>query len=426
MFSVLENIKNKLFSFSPLQTNEPNTINTISNIINNDDNNSLIEDVIENADPAISDEEAIQTTIYDKHPYIVTNLVNTMSEEYHYLHGEQLSQSYDFCLNATQMLKIHICMVGIDFTCNFDGEHLPFIRFLTEYLNDTIIFPQCILNCPINKEDELDVENTNSQMDIYFHNECMKKILEFFALEGHMPKDTDMGQKLHTLYRGYKEIGNNEIVAVFDITNMLTIPLRTSKNTAWIVVDDFIQNILPFSNTILHFFETNQYMNEIRDPNNNIVETPKSLYLYDIQHNTPMLKSEKSPWLEPRSHHLSYGNFYYMIQNTGLSTLSVNRYRKCIVFMKNYANFIPIQETPMEMNNDLMDQSTLEGSFHSDETIEDAESEDINTDEYVRSPRHSFTDENINDTLPFISLILFMNKDIPIYCVKTESIFCEL
>jgi len=334
MFAALETIKNTLFSSNAFPSSTFNPIHTVRSIMNNDDdNNSLVGDIVENPD-TIPIDEPVHAKIYDKRPYTATNIASQLSEDFHYLHTEQLSQSYDFCLHKTGLLKIHLCIVGVDFHCNYDGEHLPFLRFLMENSQNTIGFPYCEIPCSIDETSD-DIEGDMDKTDVYFQNECKTRLLDFFAIEENFPKDKDFGKMLKTFYRGYKEIGEGEIVAVFDITSILIIPVRHSKNSIWVVVDDFIQHVLPISPKVLQFFEENKYMNEIRDPNNNLVELPKSMYLYDMGKRDKMVLAEKSEWLEPRSLHSSYGEFYYLTPISLSSVLLVHTYRKCVVFLKN-------------------------------------------------------------------------------------------
>jgi hypothetical protein len=60
------------------------------------------------------------------------------------------------------------------------------------------------------------------------------------------------------------------------------------------VLDDFADQVLSISPKVLQFFGENKYMREIRDPLNNLVETPKSMYLYDTVYSRFMMKAEKS------------------------------------------------------------------------------------------------------------------------------------
>jgi hypothetical protein len=427
MFSTLESIKNSLFSGNVFSGTTFNPIHTIRNIFNNenDETNSLLEDAIENPDP-MPHNEPERANIYDKRPYTVINPETNTQEDFHYLHTEQLSQSYDFCLHKSGSLKTHLCIVGVDFYCHYDGEHLPFLRFLMENKDNTIRFPYIEIMCSIDEATE-DIEGAVNNADTRFQNECKMKLLDFFAIEENF--SGDFGQKIESFYRGYKEIGENEIVAVFDITSILSIPVRTSKNPIWIVVDDFIQQVLPISPKVLQFFEENKYMNEIHDPNNNLVELPKTAYLYDMEKHDKMVLAEKSAWLEPRSLHPSYGKFYYMTALGNSSPLLTHTYRKCIVFLKNYADFLPMQGEPAEMayQNDVVGgTASHESSPNMDITQDDIDVDPNVSAKQVENVRHSSIDEDMQHTLPFISLIMFMEKGELVYCVKTESIFCEL
>jgi len=396
-------------------------------------------------------------------------------------------------------------MVGVDFQCNYSGEHLPFLRFLMEYGPSTVDFPKCELMC---SDGSADIDDSkNEEMDTYFQNECKKRLLDFFVIEGQFENIGDFGELLNKSYRGYKEIAeieqssdslllrnpgsglestlpptppSKEIVVVFDITNFLNIPLRTSSNPAWIILDDLENQVLPISPKVLQFFRETEYMKQIRDPLNNLVELPKSMYLYDANNSRFMVKSERSEWLDSRSFHPTYGSFYYFKSlNIGANENPqvIETYRKCVVFLKNYADFcenddsiggigknIPLSfddKLSPDILKDLSDslllrnqeselESTLPpappsksvesvksnididispGDLDIDnlELSEDSdEDNDLHKSEYIDKSRDIETDDEIQQNLPFVSLIMFSEKGGSVYCVKTESIFTEL
>lgn len=429
MFAVLDAIKNTIFSLNPLPKTISKPLDTISSVVEDDN-----EPIIDQSDPLANINTPISHNIYDKRPYLVKNIETGETEEYHYLHGEHLEQTYDFCLNKSSAIKIHICMVGLDFHCNYSGEHLPFLRFLMEYGASTIGFPKCEILCSTPE-----TENATAQMDTYFHNECMKRMLDFFVIEGQFTQEADFTKRLNNSYRGYTEIGEGELVAVFDITGFLNMPLRKKQNPAWIVLDDILNPVLPFSPKVLQFFKDNEYMKEIRGPLNNVIETPKSLYLYDTVAQRFMEKSAKLEWLEPRSFHNTYGNFYYFksLKLSPSENPQVNEvYRKCVVFLKNYADFLE-DNGSIDLNGEHIAES-----HESEENISNEEprkeyvggNNDISqpTDDLILSDDEPepvvepSENGDIQNNLPFVSLIMFMDNGEPMYCVKTESIFKEL
>jgi hypothetical protein len=433
MFAALEAIKNTLFSFNPIPSTVAHPIDTISSVIpNDDDNDSTVGPIIDKPEPIMKESE--QADVYDKRPYTVVNLVSGEQEDFHYLHGENLAQTYDFCLNRSSPVKIHICMVAVDFQCNYSGEHLPFLRFLMEYGSASIDFPKCEIMCMANNDN--DDDDGIAQIDMYFHNECKKRLMDFFVIEGKLSKLGDIGELLNKSYRGYKEIGEGEVVVVFDITSFLNIPLRTSVNPVWMVLDDFSNQVLPISPKVLQFFRENEYMKQIRDPLNNLVESPKSLYLYNPTNSRFMTKAEKSEWIEPRSFQETYGNFYYFkslnigqTENAQISEV----YRKCIVFLKNYADFLENDESIALIGEHITEPSKTEEkkeekkeeSIGGNLDIDDFElSEDEEPEQYNYSSEYDKSE--IYNNLPFVSLIMFSEKGEHMYCVKTESIFAEL
>jgi hypothetical protein len=445
MFAALESIKNTLFSFNPIPSTVAHPIDTISSIVpdENGDDASTTEPIIDHPEPITTESEHID--VFDKRPYTVINLVSGEHEDFHYLHGDNLAQTYDFCLNkSSTALIVHICMVAMDFQCNYSGEHLPFLRFLMEYGNSTIDFPKCEIMCNMADDDE----SKTDELDTYFHNECKKRVLDFFVIEGKLSNGGDFGERLNKSYRGYKEMGEGELVAVFDITDFLNLPLRTSRNPGWMILDDFENQVLQNSPKVLQFFRENEYMKQIMDPLNNLVETPKSMYLYDQPTSRFMMKAEKSEWLEPRSFHPKYGNFYYLKSLNNLGSYEnpqiVESYRKCAVFLKNYADFLEINDMYMDLQGEHIAEyenqeaaksqeksEAVGGSTNSDISLNDLEIDDdleLSEDSEEESDNYASTYDKteIQNNLPFISLIMFSEKGEHIYCVKTESIFTEL
>ena len=313
-------------------------------------------------------------------------------------------------------------------------------------------------------------------MDTYFHNECKKRVLDFFVIEGLLSRTGDFGELLNKSYRGFKEIADGELVAVFDITSFLNIPLRTSKNPVWMILDDFTKvsgieyvgyrgnsiersykefenPVLSFSvlhskdengsqatqamitpvisPKVLQFFGENTYMKQIRDPLNNLVETPKSMYLYDQVRSRFMKKSEKSEWLEPRSFHPIYGNFYYLkaLNNVGSfeNPRVIESYRKCAVFLNNYADFLekpPIKLSEINITEQKEKQDNLMSGGNNSDKLIDLELSDDEEEPYNYT--NEYDKQEIQNNLPFVSLIMFSEKGEHIYCIKTESIFAEL
>jgi hypothetical protein len=303
-----------------------------------------------------------------------------------------------------------------------------------EYGASTIGFPKCEILCSTPE-----TENATAQMDTYFHNECMKRMLDFFVIEGQFTQEADFTKRLNNSYRGYTEIGEGELVAVFDITGFLNMPLRKRQNPAWIVLDDILNPVLPLSPKVLQFFKDNEYMKEIRGPLNNVIETPKSLYLYDTVAQRFMEKSVKSEWIEPRSFHNTYGNFYYFksLKLSPSENPQVNEaYRKCVVFLKNYADFLEdngsndlngehIAESPLSEEN-ISNEEPRKESVGGNNDISQPTDDLILSDDEPEPVVEPSENGDIQNNLPFVSLIMFMDNGEPMYCVKTESIFTEI
>ena len=431
MFTAFESIKNAFFSINPLNTKTDNVPSKYTEHTEEDE-------IIDNPEPSekMMSSSENKSLLYDSNSYKVLNMKTHVTEEFHYLHGEHLAHSYDFCKNDKEVLKVHLCMVGMDLRCNYDDEHLPFLRFLMRYSSEmnTVEFPTCEVVCSAKM-------TKDGHMDTYFHNECKKLFLDFFIMEEQL-KNIKIDQLFSKLYRGYIDISDDEIVVVFDITEFLQFPITRSNQPCWIVVDDFVQNNIPFSSTVVQFFEEREYMKDIRDSQNNSVSIPKSMYLYNMEEDRFMLQSEKSDWIEPRSYDATYGNFYYMkfMKSREIELQKgFDRFRKCIVFQKNYADFIQ-NDLSIDLHGEHIEiplDDQFRDSIDEKNIIEDASMYELHTNTPVLdNEKDSIEDgkydtDEIENNLPFVSLIMFISEtgtasEDQVYCVKTESIFMEL
>jgi hypothetical protein len=204
MFKAFESIKNAFFSINPVNTNKPD------NVPSKYTEHTEEDEIIDNPEPSekmmLSSEN--KSLLYDINSYKVLNMKTRVIEDFHYLHGEHLGHSYDFCKNDREVLKIHLCMVGMDLRCNYDDEYLPFLRFLMRYSSEmnAVEFPTCEVVCSTKM-------TKDGYMDTYFHNECKKLFLDFFIMEEQL-KNIKIDQLFSKLYRGYIDISDDEIVVI--------------------------------------------------------------------------------------------------------------------------------------------------------------------------------------------------------------------
>jgi hypothetical protein len=426
-----------------------------------------------------------------EHAYPIEAHVKTTELYIDYLAKEYLSQTYDFCKDEHTELKVHVCMLALNNKCNIDGEPLPFLSFLVNYSEQSEIKTILSVDSPILSEnnsidneadtnmdsslfvtsnsnnseiEEVDVRDnenrvspvqsfldennedktTNNDSDkvfgfsqfsfqcthtddieSQFQNECMKQFLDLVVVETSITSQT--GEQLKELYKGYVEIGENEIVVIFDISHFQHLPLKSTKTPIWMIEYDILQNSFPISPLTKDFLNKNNYIAKVKEIVHSKGEPPKSAYLYNMEKKQYMLRSNKSEWLEARSYDAKYGPFYYLkYMNSRDITQFIKDYRKCAVFMKNMATFLEKgnayidevligQPTPVENEQEV----SIEES--DDLVLSDSdESHDSITKEY-----NAGTDISTRQ-LPFMSIISFTRNDELFLCVKTESLFTEL
>ena len=142
---------------------------------------------------------------------------------------------------------------------------MPFLQFLMDA--NTKSFPTMEFSCSLDN-----LEN----VDVYFKNECLKKCLEYFAIEENITPEFLEIMKI--INNGFLEIDENNIVVVFDLSNFLKIPLRYSKYPLWIGVDE-IEQMSDFTKSVFAKYE---YLKTLKTSENDEVETPRILYLYNV------------------------------------------------------------------------------------------------------------------------------------------------
>jgi hypothetical protein len=351
-----------------------------------------------------------------------------------YLSKEYLSQTYDFCKDENTKLNVHVCMLSINNNCSFDGEPLPFLSFLVNYSEQSEINPVLSVDSPIlSKNNSIDKVFGFSQFSFQcthtediesrFHNECMKQFLDLVVIETSITDET--GEQMKELYKGYVEIGENEIVVIFDISQFQHLPLKSTKTPIWVIEYDILQSSFPISSFTKDFLNTNNYISKVKEIVHSKVNPPKSLYLYNMEKKQYMLRSNKSVWLEARSYDAKYGPFYYFkYMNSRDVTPFITKYRKYAVFMKNTANFFETENVDTDqviMGHPTPVENTHEGSGESsDDLVLSDSDESVVVKEYT-----SEMDKSIQQ-LPFISVISFTRNDELFLCVKTESLFTEI
>ena len=332
--------------------------------------------------------------VYDDMPYIFKNLYSEHVSTYHYI-NDRLTRNFGTCMDYdSPKYQIHFCIFSINQQCNVKGTVLPFLQFVFEKKTGVFTFPSIEFNCP-NKQMSETNDNTRSDEndDVYFKNECIKKLLDIYEIEA---IDESMMEKI---YKGFLEFDENNIFVVFDFTHYCipndnvcrTLTFKTeTQNTffsstevekyEWGIIDEIRKKEIqktPIENIVLDFFQKYRYMNEIKTNGLTLLPIPSSLYLckYENGSYNPISEIIHTNY-EKRSEHPNLGFFYFFSQ-TGT---------------KRYAVF--------SENNIVLDRS-----------FEKMKEMDINEHNSILLNKSVFEYNENNQT---------------IWCVKPDSLFCEL
>lgn len=325
---------------------------------------------------------------YDDTPYEYKNTYSNEITYYHYI-NDRLNRTFGSCMDYDSMkYKIHFCIFAINDTCEINGYKLPFLKFVFENKDNLFVFPTIEFNCP--HKQTIDKKPIEVDDDIYFKNECIKKLLDVFEID---KIDEPMMEKI---YKGFLEFDENNIFVVFDFTYIKSIVFKTEESKSflffstkvekyeWGIIDEIrkkeIQKI-PIENLVLDFFQKYRYMNEIKTDNRSLLSIPSSLYLCKYENNSYKNITETfNTNYEKRSMHPHLGFFYFF---------SVEQLQKDA---KRYAIF--------SENNIVLDR-----------TFEKMKEDNIN--EY-------------NNILLKYSVFEYVENNETIWCVKPDNLFCEL
>jgi hypothetical protein len=328
--------------------------------------------------------------IYDDMPYTFKNLYSEQVSTYHYI-NDRLTRTFGSCMDYdAEMYKIHFCIFAINDACHFEGTKKPFLQFAFEKKSNIFSFPSIDFNCPhkqmLGKDDTTKPIENDEDDDVYFKNECIKKLLDIIEID---KIDESM---MDEIYKGFLEFDENNIFVIFDFTNHPSVNFKTEKQQnmfflttevekyEWGIIDEIrkkeIQKI-PIENIVLEFFQKYRYMNEIKTNDKTLLPIPSSLYLCKYENGSYSNITESTITnFEKRSEH-PYLGFFYFFSQTGT---------------KRYAVF--------SENNIVLDRN-----------FEKMKDMDINEYTSILLNKSVFEYNENNQT---------------IWCVKPDSLFCEL
>jgi hypothetical protein len=317
-----KSIDNEVITENTMEPVEPGPLDEPEPPLENENNEeSTRNKSYERSIPYISsDDEYVSDSddglIYDKSPYIYKNLYSSNEQYFHYI-NDRLNKEFGGCMDTdSTKYKIHFCIYAMNGTCSFRGDIMPFLQFIFENNGGVYSFPTVEFNC-----------SPNVDADVYFKNECIKKLLDLFPIK---QIDEDI---LEDIYKGFLEYDESNIFVVFDFSNFFKSMIWESTETTimstflssmkketytyvWGIVDDVNEksiNNIPIGNIILEFFNKYRYMKEIKKEYGSIASVPMIAYLCKFENGSyvNINKSEnfKNSY-EKRSDHPLLGPFY--------------------------------------------------------------------------------------------------------------------
>ena len=325
---------------------------------NSDSDNTSIP-YITDSDSTIDDDED-NDSIYDDNPYIFNHQYTNEPLRFHYI-NDRLAKTFGAaCMDSeSTQYKVHFCIFAMNGTCSFKGHVMPFLQFIVEPNNGTYKFITMDFQCSQNDDEE----------DVYFKNECIKLLLEKFAI----PQIDE--ETLEKIYKGFLEFDNDNIFVVFDFTSLIE-SISLSKNTdtnnvfnlslfassskpdfKWVIIYDIwnkkIKDV-PFDDIVLRFFKKYRYMNEIRNDYLGITFTPISCYLGKYENNE--FVNLPGGEMALRSNHSRFGPFYYFSRESALT----NSARYAVFTENNIILNDLLEHLNEEYFSDILTKSVIE------------------------------------------------------------------
>jgi L-rhamnose mutarotase len=305
-------------------------------------------------------------------------------DTYRYLDDDLLQTNFERVLGnrntATFSIKLFLYKI-------VDECKEPFLQFLVEEENETMVFPHFNLFAG-------EIAN-KLEMNTLFQKRCMDKFRELSGVSEEIAKRT---------YRGFLEENENTIFVMFDCTY---VNVDVNMKRFWGILDEIVNEKriynVPVEKDIYNMVQNHEHVAYIKDKNGQRINMPCCLYLCKINEtgeyenvyypNAEHDMKQKSP-VDGKIPHDTFGFFYYF------TTDPIHKYDN-IRSIKRYSVFIDNSLYVLNIN-----KSIDEIDFASD-------NEETSFDEDVKSYKD-------------YTCIYFFEDGIQVWCVKNISRFVEL
>ena len=304
----------------------------------------------------ISNDDAENINMYGKTAY------NFNNDTYYYLDSEDnsntLQKNIQTLISKEDVTyRVKICLFKIIDECKE-----PFLQFLLEKTNDSMVFPSFEMT-----SNELNDGDPNN----IFITHCAKYINEI-SNNSRISSRFDI---INRCFRGFVEEPEHTIYAIFDCTYL---DIAVNALRFWGILDEIVNEKYiyktPIDKDIYTMIQNNEFLAYIKDKNGERINMPCCLYLCKIndngeydniyyetdQHNM----KHKSP-VDGKMSHEVFGHFYYFTTDPIHNDNNVNRLKRFSVFIDNALYVLNINKPIEEIDFITDDEDDFDETYKS-------------------------------------------------------------
>jgi hypothetical protein len=304
----------------------------------------------------ISNDDAENINIYSKTEYIFNN------DTYYYLDSEDnsntLQKNIQTLISKEEVTyRVKICLFKIIDECKE-----PFLQFLLEKTNDSMVFPSFETSSN---------ELNNGDANNIFITKCAKYMNEM----SNNSRTSSRFDIINRCFRGFIEEPEHIIYAIFDCTYL---DIDVNAQRFWGILDEIVNEKYiyktPIDKDIYTMIQNNEFLAYIKDKNGERINMPCCLYLCKVndngeydniyyetdQHNM----KHKSP-VDGKISHEVFGHFYYFTTDPIHNDNNVNRLKRFSVFIDNALYVLNINKPIEEIDFITDDEDDFDETYKS-------------------------------------------------------------
>jgi len=304
----------------------------------------------------ISNDDVENINIYGKTAYVFNN------DTYYYLDSEDnsntLQKNVQTLISKEEVTyNVKICLFKIIDECKE-----PFLQFLLEKTNDSMVFPSVEITSN---------ELNNGDPNNIFITQCAK----YMNGVSNNSRTSSRFDIINRCFRGFVEEPEHTIYAVFDCTYL---DIHVNAQRFWGILDEIVNEKYiyktPIDKNIYTMIQNNEFLAYIKDKNGERINMPCCLYLCKIndsgeydniyyetdEHNM----KHKSP-VDGKMSHEVFGNFYYFTTDPIHNDINVNRLKRYSVFIDNALYVLNINKPIEEIDFITDDEDDFDETYKS-------------------------------------------------------------